>query len=140
MAESFASGVVIGYPYLWRWQSEAGREHGEKERPACIAIAAPDVEQGITHLVILAISATPPSGAQNTIEIPTLELRRAGLATHKRGWVHVGEYNYDTLERSFHLDSRQSAYGKFGPSFLEEIRQALRPLFSSKSGRVDRTR
>jgi hypothetical protein len=140
MSDRFKSGSIIDYPYLWRWQSEAGREHGEKDRPVCLALAMPDTKQNITHLVILAISATPPFEGQRVIEIPPLELRRAGLSLLRRGWITVGEFNYDTLERSFYLDSMQAQRGSFGPTFLEEIRQALRPLLASKMGRIDRTR
>ena len=140
MPDRFESGSIISYPYLWRWQSAAGREHGEKDRPVCLAISVPDERQNVTHLVILAISATPPTDTEAALEIPPLELRRAGLSVLKRGWVTVGEYNYDTLERSFHLDSRQAPRGRFGPSFMEEVRQALRPLLAQRRGRIDRTR
>lgn len=58
----------------------------------------------------------------------------------KRGWITVSEYNYDIAERSYHLDSNQLPRGQFSPSFLEEIRQALRPLLTSRQGRVDRTK
>lgn len=140
MSDQFTNGSVIDYPYLWRWQQDAGREHGGKDRPVCLALSAPDLRQQITHLVILAISATPPREGQTALEIPPLELRRAGLSVLKQGWITVGEYNYDTIERSFYLDSRQAQRGSFGPSFLEEVRQALRPLLASQKGRIDRTR
>jgi hypothetical protein len=140
MPERLESGSIISYPYLWRRQKEAGREHGEKDRPVCLALSASDKRQNITHLFILAISATSPADGQATLEIPPLELRRSGLSTLKRGWITVSEYNYDTLERSFYLDSRQTPRGSFGPSFLEEVRNALRPLLTSQVGRIDRTR
>lgn len=138
MSDKISSGSVVRYPYLWRWQYELGREHGEKERPVCLALALKGTPGGLTHLMILPISGTPPFQGKQALEIPPLELRRAGLSLFKRGWITVGEYNYDIAERSFCFDPGQEPLGKFGPSFLEEIRQALRPLLTSKTGKVDR--
>jgi hypothetical protein len=140
MSDRFKSGSIIDYPYLWRRQSDAGREHGEKDRPVCLVLAMPDTKQRITHLVILAISATPPFEGQTVIEIPPLELRRAGLSMFKKGWITVGEYNYDVAERSFFFDPNQMPRGQFSPSFLEEIRQSLRTVLATRTGRIDRTR
>ncbi len=139
MPERFGNGSIIRYPYLWRWQRDEGRDHGEKDRPVCLALTVPDTRQGITHLVILAISTTPPMEGQSALEIPVLELRRAGLSTLKRGWITVDEFNYDIAERSWHLDLRQEPSGRFSANFLEEIRQALRPVLAASAGRVDRT-
>ena len=91
MAHPFPAGAVITYPYLWRWQSEEGRLDAPKDRPTCLAITIPDPRQGLTHLVLLAISGTAPSEGQTALEIPVLELRRAGLSTLKRGWITSGE-------------------------------------------------
>ncbi|MBA8881875.1 hypothetical protein FHW16_005622 [Phyllobacterium myrsinacearum] len=46
----FSSGAIVRYPYLWRWQSDKGREHGEKDRLVCLAMALPDPRQKLTHL------------------------------------------------------------------------------------------
>ena len=80
MSSRFNNGSIISYPYLWRWQQDEGREHGEKDRPVCLAITMPDKRQDITHLVILPISGTSPCQGQTALEIPPLEIRRAGLA------------------------------------------------------------
>ncbi|WP_210161475.1 hypothetical protein [Rhizobium leguminosarum] len=100
----------------------------------------PDPRQNMTHLVILPISGTPPRSDQIALEIPDLELRRAGLSVFKRGWVTVSEYNYDIAERSWYFDAGQTPRGWFGPRFLEDIRQALRPILAAHAGRIDRTR
>lgn len=102
-------------------------------------ISIPDQSQGLTHLVLLAISGTPSAEGQAALEIPALELRRAGLSILKRGWITVGEYNYDVAERSFHFDPNQAARGSFGPGFMHQIRVAIRPLFTAAQGRIDRT-
>jgi hypothetical protein len=139
MTDRFPSGSVVNYPYLWRWQKNEGREHGEKNRPVCLAITLPEQRQKLTHLVILPISATSPMPGQRAIEIPALEIRRAGLSMFKRGWITVDEYNYDIAERSYFFESGQKPYGRFSPNFLEDIRQALRPLLAARQGRIDRT-
>lgn len=143
MTSSFESGLIVSYPYpypyLWRWQAEQGRDTGEKDRPVCLALTIFDKGQDITHLVLLAITGTPPMPGQEAIEIPTLEIRRAGLDIMKRAWVMVGEYNYDIAERSYYFEPAQKPRGRFGPRFLEEVRQALRPVLAQQQGRVDRT-
>lgn len=139
MTDRYESGLIVSYPYLWRWQADKGRLSGEKDRPVCLAITIPDARQKITHLVIVPISGSPPLSEQTALEIPPLEIKRAGLSMFKRGWITVSEYNYDIAERSFYFEPNQKARGRFGPSFLEEIRQALRPLLAARAGRIDRT-
>lgn len=139
MASPFPPGSVITYLYLWRWQHAAGRDNAEKDRPVCLVIAVSDPSQDLTHLVLLAISGTEPSPEQTALEIPALELRRAGLSTLKRGWITVSEYNYDVAEQSFHFDPNQVPRGAFSPGFMNRIRAAIRPLFVAAQGRIDRT-
>jgi hypothetical protein len=132
------SGQVVDYPYLWGWQAEAGREHGEKDRPVCLALA---IREGdVTHLILLAISGTPPRADQRTIEIPPLELRRAGLSDFKAGWLTVGEFNYDVAERSFYYDGSRPPRGRFSRRFMGAVLEALRGTLQSGQGRIDRTR
>lgn len=135
----FKSGAIVRYPYLWRWQADKGREHGEKDRPVCLAFAMHDPRQNLTHMVILAISGTSPFEDQLAIEIPSLEMRRAGLKDFKRAWLTIGEYNYDVIERSMHFNPAQSPQGYFSDKFLLQITRALRPLLASARGRIDRT-
>jgi hypothetical protein len=139
MTDRLESGLIVSYPYLWRWQQDRGRADGEKDRPVCLAIALYDARQNFTHLVILPISGTPPRAEQTAIEIPPLEIKRAGLSDLKLGWITVSEYNYDIAERSYYFDPNQRPRGRFSPRFLEQIRQALRPFLSAHAGRVDRT-
>ncbi|HEY5818866.1 MAG TPA: hypothetical protein VIU14_10785 [Mesorhizobium sp.] len=139
MTERYPSGSIVNYPYLWRWQRDEGRENAEKDRPVCLAISLWDREQGVTHLVILAISGTPPSADQTALEIPSLEIRRAGLSMFKRGWITVSEYNYNVAERSYHFESKRNPRGLFSPQFMHQIRQAIRPMLAGGASRIDRT-
>jgi len=138
MIERITSGLIISYPYLWRWQRDEGRENAEKDRPVCLAITLRDPAIEITHLVILPISGSPPRGGQEALEIPSLEIHRAGLSMFKRGWLTISEYNYDIAERSFHFDPNQEPRGMFSSQFMDQIRRAIRPLLLAKRGRIDR--
>ena len=140
MTSRFSSGQIVSYPYLWRWQMKRGQESGQKDRPGCLAMTFFDERQNFTHLVILPISGTPPQPDQTALEIPRLEIKRAGLDELRQGWITVSEYNYDIAERSYYFEPGQRPRGQFGPKFLEEIRVALRPTIAAHIGRIDRTR
>ncbi|WP_244441081.1 nitrogen fixation protein NifQ [Mesorhizobium sp. STM 4661] len=75
----------------------------------------PDPEREITRRVILPTSGKPPCQGQAALEIPPLESRCAGLSTFNRGWITVGEYNYDIAERSCYFGPNQKPRGMFGP-------------------------
>lgn len=58
----------------------------------------------------------------------------------KSGWLTISEYNYDIAEKSFYFDPNQEPRGVFSAHFMNQIRQAIRPLLQAKQGRVDRIR
>jgi hypothetical protein len=136
--EPFKEGHIVRYPYLWLWQRDLGRDEGEKDRPACLALMFKNQAQNLTHLVLLAITGTPPRPDQTAIEIPQLELRRAGLTDTKQGWIIVSEYNYDILERSWDFPIRTPPQGRFSLPFLKRVQAAVLATIRRKSGRVDR--
>jgi hypothetical protein len=86
----------------------------------------------------LPISSTPPRKDQEALEIPALELRRAGLSDAKQGWITVSEYNYDILEKSYHFDARKAPRGSFSKPFLDQINAKFRQTLQARSGKVDR--
>jgi hypothetical protein len=137
--EEFKDGHIVEYPYLWKWESELGRDEGEKNRPACLAMVVKDKLRNLTYLVILPISGTPPKSDQIALEIPALELKRAGLADAKRGWITVSEYNYDILERSWDFPVNRPPLGRFSRPFFRQIERAFLPTLRSKQRRADRT-
>jgi hypothetical protein len=136
--ETFKEGHVVRYPYLWLWQRDLGRDEGEKDRPACLALMFKSQVQNLTHLILLAITGTPPRPDQTAIEIPLLELRRAGLTDTKQGWIIVSEYNYDILERSWDFPIHTPPQGRFSLPFLKKAQAAALETIRRKSGRVDR--
>ncbi len=130
------NGSVLTYPYLWRWQADGGETEGRKERPVCLLLSIP--REQMTHLVLLAISGTPPRPEQTALAIPALERRRAGLREWKEAWITVSEYNYDVAEQSYYLDPNADILGRFGPAFLARIAAAARPFIARHSARIDR--
>jgi hypothetical protein len=131
------TGSVLTYPYLWRWQADQGETEGRKERPVCLLLAVPSGEA--THVLLLAISGTPPRSDQTALTIPALERRRAGLREWNDAWITVSEFNYDIAETSYYLDPNAEVFGRFSPNFLSKIAAAARPFIQQKSARVDRT-
>jgi len=140
MTDKLRRGDIVSYPYLWRWQAEENphREHGDKDRPVCMILTLTD-QKGFTHILLLPISSRPPSDGQEAIEIPALELRRSKLTAYERGWITVSECNYDVMELSYYLDSRQKPLGRFSEAFLEKVRQAFAPYLAAGSARISRT-
>jgi len=140
MTKRFDDGEIVEYEYLWEWQAQKGRTNAEKGRPVCLAMVIKDSKQGITHLIILPISSTQPRPDQDALAIPALELRRAGLADFKAGWITASEYNYDVLERSFYFDPNQKPRGRFSGPFMDQILIRFRRYLREKRGRIDRTK
>jgi len=139
MSADLCSGLVVTYPYLWRWQRDRGETEGRKERPVCVALAVYDPKNETTHLALLAISSRPPGSGGRAIEVPEIECRRGGLSEFKQAWVTVSEYNYDIAERSFYLEQAEAGLGRFSKSFMMRLAAEIAPLFRARRGRVDRT-
>lgn len=137
MAEIPANGSVFRYPYLWAWQRDKGETEGRKARPVCMVLAIPKGPQ--THLVILAISGTPPRSDQTALEIPQLECRRAGIRDWKDAWITVSEFNHDIAEASFYYDLNAELLGSFSKGFLAKIAAAFKPFLAMPGARVSRT-
>jgi hypothetical protein len=131
-----STGSVLVYPYLWRWQADKGETEGRKERPVCLLLAVPS--DTVTHVLLLAISSTPPRSDQTALPIPALECRRAGLSDWKEAWITVSEFNYDVAETSYYLDPNAEVLGRFSPGFLSKIAGAARPFIQRKSARINR--
>lgn len=136
MADTPPSGSIVRYPYLWAWQRDKGETEGRKSRPVCLVLALPKGKQ--THLIILAISGTPPRADQTALEIPQLECRRAGIRDWKDAWITVSEFNHDIAEASFYYDPNAEMLGSFSKGFLAKVASAFKPFLSRTDARVDR--
>ena len=130
------SGDVWRYPYLWRWQHEAGETEGRKLRPAAFVAVLPD-KAGKTNLFILPITSLPPKD-RLAVEVPQIERRRAGLDDIPL-WIILDEYNHDLLEGSYYFDPN-ARIGAFSSAFHQEVlRTFLRAARAKRSRGVPRT-
>lgn len=125
-------GDVWTYEYLWRREYEAGAEDGRKPRPTALVAIAVD-KDGFTNLFILPVTTREPGADRLAMEIPQIELKRAGLASDLRLWVVLDEYNHDILEKSFHFDP-DGRRGSFSPVFADKVLGAF-----IDAGRKNRT-
>ena len=130
-------GAVIDYPYLWVRERDVGETEGRKVRPTCVVVSLSNAFG--EHLVaLLAITSQSPRDLGAAVEVPALELRRAGLAGHRRAWVITDEFNTDILERSW-CYAPTLRRGALSPAFLGQILKAFRPTLArrgaSRSGR-----
>lgn len=138
-ADLLKHGTIFYYDYVFKWQVELGRKEGEKDRPVCV-LSVIKSSDGLTHVGLLAVSATPPKSGQVAIELPQIECRRAGLKEWKGGWIIVSEYNYDIVERSYSLDVNQEPIGRFSKQFMQRLASEAMPLFRRGGARIDRTK
>ena len=133
MSREYLPGQIITYPYLWAWQQDRGETEGRKNRPTCVVIAVRGVNDGLTHLALLAITTQPPQRDRMALDIPEIERKRAGLGDLKRCWIVVDEYNYDIAERSWYIEPGAHVFGRFSKAFVMKI--AIAFAQSRQSGR-----
>lgn len=139
MTDAPRVGDVLLYPYLWLTQQAAGETEGRKERPTVVALRIDRAGPTGTGLLLVAISSQPPREDQIAIEVPQMELHRAGLDRARPAWAYVSEYNTDVLEQSFYLDRGAEPIGRLSRSFVQQIAGALARTIRERKGRVDRT-
>ncbi|TYR33484.1 hypothetical protein FY036_07865 [Mesorhizobium microcysteis] len=125
MSREYLPGQIIAYPYLWAWQQDRGETEGRKNRPTCVVVAVRGVNDGFTHLALLAITTQPPQGGRMALDIPEIERKRAGLGDLKRCWIVVDEYNYDIPERSWYIEPGSQVLGRCSKAFVMKIAAAF---------------
>lgn len=128
-------GDVISYPYLWAWQSDRGETEGRKDRPTVVAVSMAGREDDI--VVLLAITGSPP-GDRAALEVPQLELRRAGLSEFRRAWIILDEANFDSARRSWYLDPSGEPRGRLSRGFLRKLTLAFRAEVVKGARRISR--
>ena len=131
-------GDIWRYPYLWHWQAARGETEGRKPRPTALAAVLP-IGTERTRLYLLPLTGTEPGADRDAIELPAIEIRRAGLTEHKRLWLIFDEHNLDLLEDSFYFEPN-ARIGSFSRAFVKTIaRRFLAAYSTGKSARgVDR--
>ena len=87
-------GMVIRYAYLWRSESDEGRDEGVKERP-CAVVLAVKRSGDETKVVVAPITHAHPVAPNSAIEIPAQTKSRLGL-DEARSWIVTDEVNVFT--------------------------------------------
>lgn len=89
-------GLVFRYEYVWKRQSSAGRNVGEKDRPVCcVALAVSRIDGG-QRILIAPITTQPPGSTVLAIEIPIAVKSHLGLDADRRSWIILNEANVDS--------------------------------------------
>lgn len=137
------AGLVIRYSYLWKRESDAGREEGTKDRPCAIIMTVVD-EDGDKEVLVLPVTHSPPDDRAAAIEIPTATKSRLGL-DGERSWIIITEANEfvwpgPDLRAVPGRDESTIAYGTLPPRFFAHVRDKfLERDHREKSRRVKRT-
>lgn len=120
-------GLVISYAYLWANRAEQGHEEAEKSRPCAIILSTADAA-GVTTVMALPITHTPPNPGNAGIEIPAVTRKRIGL-DDAPCWVMVNELNRFIWPgpdlRLIPGTADKFAYGLLPPRFFKAIKDTL---------------
>ena len=128
-------GLVLRYDYLWLQSSKAGREDGDKERPATIVVSVQTDDAATARIIVLPITHSEPDPQTTALEIPSDVCRKAGLDS-SRSWVVLSEFNvfnwpgFDVaiIPRT---DPPTIAYGHLTSGFLAKLQRAFLDLDSA---------
>jgi len=120
-------GLVISCSYLWRRESEAGREEGRKARPCVIILAVEQKDSGMV-VTVAPVTHSVPDNVACATEIPPPVKKMLGL-DDERSWVILNEVNtftwpgYD-LQPVPGTKSRYD-YGFIPPRLFEKIKEGI---------------
>ncbi|MBO9560874.1 MAG: type II toxin-antitoxin system PemK/MazF family toxin [Caulobacter sp.] len=134
-----APGLVIGYAYLWRDEAMAGREEGRKDRP-CVIILTVETKDGQTVVTVAPITHSPPTDAENAVEIPPATKARLGL-DGARSWIIAADLNRFVWPgvdlRPVQRGETQYAYGLLPAMLYRQVRDKVLAL--ARAGRAAMT-
>jgi len=85
-------GSVIRYAYLWADEFASGREEGRKDRPSLVLALAVQVQEGVTEVLVVAITHSAPWAPEDAVAIPDEEKQRLGL-DDLPSWIVTAEGN-----------------------------------------------
>src|SRR5215207_10453332 len=87
-----APGQVSRYSYLWANEHEGGAEEGRKDRPSLVlALSVCDLN-GVTQVLVLAVTHAPPRRPGDAVRLPEPVKRALGL-DEAPSWIVVSEAN-----------------------------------------------
>lgn len=130
-------GWVFRYSYLWHWQHLQGLEEGDKDRPALVLAIVAYLDDGTPAVRVLPITRTPPSRADDAVEIPPATKRRLGL-DDERSWIVLTESNRFVWPgpdmRS--VDSDSGYFGPLPPALFAEVKRRFVELAQAQRHRA----
>ena len=134
-------GLVIRYSYLWKAESDLGREEGVKDRP-CAIILRVDESGEDTIVTVVPITHSPPANMRGAIEMPQMVKRRLGLDA-EQSWFVLTEGNEfvwpgPDLRPPPGKDIASVAYGFLPPALFNAI--LARFIALAKAGLAARVR
>ena len=127
-------GHILRYCYLWHWQHVVGREEGDRDRPCLVLALVTTLEDGTPVVRGLPITHTPPSNAENALEIPPAVKNRLQLDV-ERSWIVLTESNRFVWPGPDlrPLDSDSGYYGPLPPALFTEVKRRFVEL--ARAGR-----
>lgn len=130
-------GWIFRYSYLWHRQYLQGREEAEKDRPTLVLAIVATLADGVSVVRVLPVTHTPPSNADDAIEIPVATKRRLGL-DDERSWIVLTESNrFVWPGRDIRpVDGDSGYYGPLPPAFFDEVKQKFVALARGQKHRV----
>ncbi|GAA4186813.1 plasmid maintenance toxin (PemK-like) [Shinella granuli] len=130
-------GWVFRYSYLWHWQLLEGREEGDKDRPALVLAIVAHLEDGRPAVRVLPITHSPPSDAEDAIEIPPATKRRLGL-DDERSWIVLTESNRFVWPGPDMrpVDSDTGYFGPLPPALFAEVKRRFVELARAQRHRA----
>lgn len=129
-------GLVISYGYLWRTEHERGQEEGVKDRP-CVIILAIEERDGRLMVTVMPVTHSPPSSAEEAVEIPQVTKRRLGL-DEARSWIVVNEGNEFRWPGPDlrPIKPEHFAYGFLPPNLLRQVQERFSAYVAANRSRV----
>ncbi len=112
-------GQVWRYPYLWSHEVDAGRSESRKQRPTAVSLLTTNNE-GEAVVMLVPLTTLEPENNSYALEVPEIELRRAGLDPSVRAWVIANEYNFEAYKRTYYLEPR-ALKGEFTSMFIKLV-------------------
>ena len=131
-------GLVISYSYLWRRESERGREEGRKDRP-CVIILSVEHSEAERIVTVVPVTHSRPADSRLAIELPLRVKLHLGL-DDQPSWVMLDEGNrflwpgYDL--RPIKEDNSRFDYGFLPPRLFSELVQRFVAIWTAGQGKT----
>jgi hypothetical protein len=134
-------GLVIHFNYLWKRETDLGRENARYARPYAIVLAQRRTPSGSIIVIVAPITHSAPTKGAVAIEIPQRVKAHLGLDS-ERSWIVTDEVN-EFAWPGFDLQPNAKgdiAYGVLPNRLYQQVRQSvLDCLKAQRLARVSRS-